>query len=124
MTGVQTCALPIYALVCVVEFSKTILPSWMVVERIPRHFDCLFSLEKCDMLVAVLAASDGSCSHTVTMHGEYVFDANEKIALNYPKHLLTTVAHQQQPKLRSAVCVEDISFVMKEKSNKSVCAWI
>ena len=76
------------ALVCVVEFSKTILPSWMVVKRIPRHFDCLHSLEKCDMLVAVLTASDGSCSHAVTMHGGYVFDANEKFALKLSQESL------------------------------------
>ena len=76
------------ALVRNIDISKTILPSWMVVKRIPRHVDCLSSLEKCDMLVAVLTASDGSCSHAVTMHGGYVFDANEKFALKLSQESL------------------------------------
>ena len=40
------------------------------------------------MLVAVLTGSDGSCSHAVTMHGGYVFDANEKFALKLSQESL------------------------------------
>jgi hypothetical protein len=33
------------------------------------------------MLLGVLHASDGSCCHAVTIHGGFIYDANETIAL-------------------------------------------
>ena len=39
-------------------------------------------------MVGVLIASDGSCSHAVTIHGNFVFDANETVVLPLFKEAL------------------------------------
>ncbi len=61
--------------------AKEILPNWIVVKRMSKEFDCLASLDKCDMLVAVLEVTDGGCSHAVTIHDGNLIDANEEFAL-------------------------------------------
>ena len=73
--------LVMYALEKVVMFSMTLFPKWIVVSRMKRKFDWRTDLLPTDVFIGVLVASDGSCSHAVTLHGDYVFDANEPVAL-------------------------------------------
>jgi hypothetical protein len=70
------------ALDCVMLRAKNILPKWIVIERIPKNFDWQKDLlDERHILVGVLLASDGNCSHAVTIHGGFVYDANEVVAL-------------------------------------------
>jgi hypothetical protein len=73
--------LVMHALEKIVKFSKTLFPPWIVITRIKPKFDWRTDLQPNDVFIGVLLASDGSCSHAVTLHGNYVFDANEPVAL-------------------------------------------
>jgi hypothetical protein len=65
----------------VIQHARTVLPSWIVIRSIKKHYDWTQELDERQMLVVVLHASDESCCHAVTIHGGFVFDANETIAL-------------------------------------------
>ena len=68
----------------VVQESKKILPRWITVERIrnAQKFNWETDLLSNDVVIGVLRASDGNCSHAVTIYGGgFVFDANEAVAL-------------------------------------------
>jgi hypothetical protein len=70
------------ALDCVMLRARKILPKWIVIERIPKSFDWQKDLlDERHILVGVLYTSDGNCSHAVTIHGGFVYDANEVVAL-------------------------------------------
>ena len=68
------------ALEKVVNFASKILPPWLQMKRKPMEYDWKTMDEKI-VFVGVLFASDGSSSHAVTIHGSYIYDANEKVAL-------------------------------------------
>jgi hypothetical protein len=63
----------------VVKHARTVLPSWIVIPSLPKGFDWTQGLDERHLLVGVLEASDGSCSHAVTVHGGFIHDG--KIAL-------------------------------------------
>jgi hypothetical protein len=69
------------ALEKVVLHARTVLPSWIVIRSIKKRFDWRKELNEQQILVGVLHASDGSCCHAVTIHGGFIYDANETIAL-------------------------------------------
>ena len=67
---------------CVMQHARTILPKWVVIERIPKCFNWQKDLlDKRHLLVGVMLASDGNCSHAVSIHGGSVYNANEVVAL-------------------------------------------
>jgi hypothetical protein len=51
------------------------------IRSIKKRFDWRKELDEQQILVGVLHASDGSCCHAVTIHGGFIYDANETIAL-------------------------------------------
>ena len=66
----------------VMQYARKILPKWVVIERIPKSFNWPKDLlDERHLLVGVLLASDGNCSHAVSIHGGFVYDANELVAL-------------------------------------------
>ena len=53
-----------------------------MIERIPTCFDWQKDLlDERHLLVGVLLASDGNCLHAVSIHGGFVYNANEVVAL-------------------------------------------
>ena len=64
----------------VVKFACSILPRWLQLKKIPTEYDWKTMDEKI-VFVGVLFASDGSSSHAVSIHGSYIYDANEEFAL-------------------------------------------
>jgi hypothetical protein len=80
------------ALEYAVKHAQAVLPRWISIQRLPRQFNWKEELDARHLLLGVLSASDGSCCHAVTIHGSYVYYANEVInfplceeALNYCK---------------------------------------
>ena len=69
------------ALENVKRHARAILPTWIVIRRLPRGFDWRMDLDPRHLLLGVLSASDGSCCHAVCIHGGFVYDANEIVAL-------------------------------------------
>ena len=65
----------------VMKHARMILPRWIVIEKVPRCFDWEKCLDERQILVGVMLASDGNCSHAVSIHGGFVYDANEVVAL-------------------------------------------
>ncbi len=66
----------------VMQYAKTILPKWVVIERISKCFNWQKDLlDKRHLLVGVMFASDGNCSHAVSIHGEFVYNASEVVGL-------------------------------------------
>ena len=75
----------------VVEESKKIFPPWITVKRLVngQEFNWKTDLLPNDVVIGVLRASDGNCSHAVTIYGGgLVFDANEPVALPLCKEAL------------------------------------
>jgi hypothetical protein len=60
---------------------STVLPSWIQPKVMPLGFNWESDLDDRTIFVGVLLASDGHCNHAVTIHGKWVYDANETIAL-------------------------------------------
>jgi hypothetical protein len=69
------------ALKKVVEYSRDIFPRWILIERLPDDFNWRCDIRKHEVVVGVLLADDNNCSHAITIHDDFVFDANETIAL-------------------------------------------
>ena len=68
------------ALEKVVKFASTILPQWLQLRKKPSNFDWN-TINENTVFVGVLYASDGSSSHAISIHGSYIYDANEENAL-------------------------------------------
>ena len=69
------------ALQRVVKYARTLLPNWIVMKRLPIQFDWQKDLKDNEILVDVMLASDDSCSHAVTIHGNFIHDANDTISI-------------------------------------------
>lgn len=67
------------------QLAQKILPRWIQVSKSsinsPNAILKFDNLDQRTILLAVLAASDGHRSHAVAIHGGFVYDANEEIAL-------------------------------------------
>jgi hypothetical protein len=68
------------ALDLVMAVGKKTLPKWIITKKMPTGFHWM-DLQRDQILLAVLVGSDGSNSHSVCMHGRWIFDANETIAI-------------------------------------------
>ena len=69
------------ALEKVAIYAKEVLPSWIEMHRKKLVFNWRTELDKKNVFLAVLSASDGNCSHAITIHGGFIYDANETIAV-------------------------------------------
>ena len=67
----------------VICFAKAILPTWIKTKCVkwPVTFNWKIDLDKRTLLLGVLNASDGNCSHAVTVHGGFIYKANKLIAI-------------------------------------------
>ena len=65
----------------VIKHAKNVFPPWIIIRQLPTNFNWKDDLKDNEVVVGVLRASDDSCSHAVTIHGNFIFDANEKVAL-------------------------------------------
>ena len=65
----------------IADYTKSLFPPWLKISLIPRKFDWRTDLLPTDVMMGVMVASDGSCSHAITVHGGFIFDANEHVAL-------------------------------------------
>jgi len=54
------------------------LPKWVKAKRQASYFNWETDLQGYDFFVGVLLATDGSNSHAVSIHGGYIYDANEE----------------------------------------------
>jgi hypothetical protein len=74
------------------QYTETQLPQWITrkVLKKPHMFDWRLLQEqmKDTILLGVLNESDGNGSHAVTIHGGYVYDANEVVAIPLCKEAL------------------------------------
>lgn len=58
------------------------LPKWLQPTKITRHnFDWKVDMNKSVIMVGVLISSDGNCSHAITLHDRFIYDANERVAI-------------------------------------------
>ena len=63
------------------DYAKSILPSWLLIQRLPCEWNWKTDMTDEEIVLGVLFASDDSCSHAVAINGNYVYDANETVAL-------------------------------------------
>ena len=61
--------------------ARELFPSWIVIRKLPSEFNWKMDMRKNEVVLGVLLASDDSCSHAVTLHGNFIYDANEAVAL-------------------------------------------
>ena len=73
--------LVLQALDRIASHTKTLFSPWLTITLILRNFDWRTDLLPKDVMMGVMVASDGSCSHAITVHGGFIFDANEQLAL-------------------------------------------
>ena len=60
--------------------AESVLPKWIQVSKMQAGLQWEKLLER-DILLAVLTASDGNQNHAVAIHGGYIYDANEVVAI-------------------------------------------
>ena len=60
--------------------AASVLPRWIQVSLMPVGFQWI-NLNERDILLAVLTAADGNQNHAVAIHGGYIYDANEVVAI-------------------------------------------
>ena len=71
------------------KYARSLFLSWVVVRVLSKGFGSQVDLEENDVLLGALMASDGICSHAITIHGSgFIFDANESVALTLGKEAL------------------------------------
>jgi hypothetical protein len=101
----------------VIRFAETVLPTWIVTKCVkrPGTFNWKTDLDERTLLLGVINASDGNCSHAVTVHGGFVYDANELVAI--PLYWIIARQNKQRrvPLLTSA---ELRYFIMKGSGRK------
>ena len=102
----------------VAHFAQSILPTWIQMKKKPRQYDWK-DLDDKTILVAVLFASDGSSSHAVSIHGKYIYDANEVVALPLCKHALDYCTSTEM--LRSTFVDFRRGYLFQYRGNKSKC---
>ena len=79
------------AIVKVGRYAQGLLPRWIqrTVLKKPEEFNWrLLNVKKETIFLGVLNESDGNSSHAVTIHGGFVYDANEVIAIPLCKESL------------------------------------
>ncbi len=62
----------------VIRFAKAVLSTWIITkcENRPGTFNWKTDLDERTLLLGVLNASDGNCSHVVTVHGGFVVESD------------------------------------------------
>ncbi len=67
----------------VIHFAKSVLPTWIKTKCVkqPGTFNWKTNLDEITLLLGVLNASDGNCSHAVSDHGGFIYNANKLIAI-------------------------------------------
>ena len=65
----------------VIKHAKNVFPPWIIIQQLPTNFNWKDDLKDNKVVVGVLRASDDSCLHAVTIHGNFIFNANEKVTL-------------------------------------------
>ena len=68
--------------------AQKVLPNWVKVKRMSKLFVWENDLKPEHMFLGQLLATDGSNSHAVTIHGGFVYDANEAQGLPLSKESL------------------------------------
>ena len=63
------------------DHARQLFPSWILIHLLPRDFNWKIDMRENEVVLGVLLASDDSCSHAVTLHGNFIYDANEAFAL-------------------------------------------
>ena len=103
---------------CIMLRARNIFPKWIVIERIPKCFDWQKDLlDERHILVGVLLASDGNCAHAVSIHGGFVYDANEMVALPLSQEALDYCTSTADVK-SSFVCFRCGYFVRYKETKK------
>ena len=60
---------------------STLLPKWMCVRKIKKTFQWKTDIKEGEIFVGVLHPKDGNISHAVSIYKDYIFDANEEVAI-------------------------------------------
>lgn len=63
-----------------------LIPKWLQPKKMTtQNFDWKTKIDTSVIVLGVLRASDGNCSHAVTIHGRFIYDANERVAIPLTK---------------------------------------
>ena len=63
------------------ECARQTFPKWLTIRKLPSQWNWKTDMREHEAVLGVLLASDDSCSHAVTIHDGYIYDANETVAL-------------------------------------------
>ena len=82
----------LYPVKRVMEKAQKVLPKWLVIssfssktKRGSKVFNLTTDYDEKTILLGVLSACDGNRSHAVAVHGGFIYDANEDVAIPYGK---------------------------------------
>jgi hypothetical protein len=65
----------------VVKEAIRILPKWLQPKYIPKGFNWKTDLCPDSLFLGVLKAADGHSNHAIAIHGNFIYDANEVVAI-------------------------------------------
>ena len=95
------------------------LPTWIITKCVkrPGTFDWKTDLDERTLLLGVIYASGGNCSHAVTVHGGFVYNANELIAISLCQGALDYCTSTQKER-SSSVNFRRIAFFITKRSGR------
>jgi hypothetical protein len=65
----------------VMMFASEVLPKWIQPALKLQIFDFKKELKETEIFVGVLLALDGNSNHAITIHGGFIYNANEQVAI-------------------------------------------
>jgi hypothetical protein len=107
----------------VICFVKTVLSTSIITKCVkwPGTFNWKTDLDERTLLLGVLHASDGKCSHAVTVHGGFLHDANKLVAIPLCQEALDNYCTSTQTEKSSFVNFRRIVlFYYKGQRQKKV----
>ena len=68
-------------MIAIYEFRQKILPNWL--QFTAKYMECLHwkDLKQYDLFVSIIKGSDNIANHAIGIYNNWMFDANEKIAI-------------------------------------------
>jgi hypothetical protein len=86
----------------------------------PTSFDWKTNLNERTLFLGVLNASNGNCSHAVTVHGGYIFNANKLIAIPLCQKALDYCTSTQTEKSSFVKLPSNSAFYYKGQRQEKV----
>jgi len=72
---------PVFIIERLIKKARQVITRRIQCRKINSKFCCLTQLKPGEILVGIIRDHDGNCSHGISIHNNWIYDANENVAL-------------------------------------------